>query len=221
MKAAIFDLMAPAYIDEARYILGRDKVVTSSQSCEVWDHSETGYSELLIPYSTGTLWDCRNQNDTVVAQWRLVFVLPLSIDQQTSRFKCPEDHVGLQSYAIWYEDWLSHWIHKQPEAGYYLIDFLPKYPHRVWGRQELEIRKKEQQASRVPEHIYTQSLISLAKVYNQDFYKSNVHWGVTGTICGRPMVLYSRSDGIRIWPIHSGFLGGNPATACLMRSSDF
>lgn len=218
------------YVDEAISILGGDKVVTCKQALEAFEFDRKNLgdsyrSQVLVPYDNETLRDFAILNKYGYADWRLVFGLPLSFREQ-------HDIIGTTPksqpyFAIDNDWWLNEcegvWAESQPEAGYYLIDFLARFSRDTWEDQDIKIVEMGPNFERADERVFSQALISIFKTRGGErLHPETFHWGRIKTSDGGLVLVngFNPECGLGIIRLPQ-FVSTCSAVVCVSRKSDF
>lgn len=170
--------------------LGEDRVLLQEDASAVWKtRTILPFTRLhTIPFDIGVFNRCAGENKKGIADWYFVFVHGFSLRAMweilgTKNFQ-NNDFFDLAS---------SWWIHRgwsriAPEAGYYLIDFKPRYGHPKnaqpwtkwlnWAEQEEMLKKDAPNCIRCHEATILEAAITLRKVKGE-WLLQEPHLGIT------------------------------------------
>lgn len=188
-------------IEKAIGILGSEKVVTADQALQAWGLSLEA-KNTQVNYSRGTLFTASLVNMAGGGDWRLIYILPISLREQ-------RDIIGVYlklqpcfSRHMW---WIldapeGKWAFNRPEEGYYLVNFKHVYAGNDWKVQQRKVDRFGT-SERTDEHAYCQALISIYRTHFDPLYVRANHWGryEVGNGCGRVLIDFHGRMGIRVY----------------------
>lgn len=165
-------------IAQALNILGDRNVLTADQVAKAWCR-EGQCLDQTIRYSEITLRECAEQNRQGLADWRLVYILGLSLREQhqirgTDHNCQPCFFNGLDWWLDKKEDF---WATQKPESGYYLIDFKGRCRWTSWQIKENEIKKLGSDYERAHEAIASEAVFSFYLTHQERLLEDWCHWG--------------------------------------------
>lgn len=165
-------------LERAIGILGSDRVVTAEQACAAFNQP-VPEGDIPIRYYSETLYAAAQQNSQGFTDWRLVYIMPLSIREQ-------RDIIGDSDQPRFYDqDWYQNksedgWANDKPVEGYQLIDFKGRFGETKWADQDTEIAKLGSIYERADEFAVSQAVISNFKASGdkeERLLEDVYHWG--------------------------------------------
>ena len=191
-------------------ILGQGKVVTAEQASKSWG-LETPKSA-TIRYGEETLRECAKENQSGQSDWRLVFINGLSLrEQREIRGTDKTKQSCFCNNDWWLKSCEDGWAKKNPQPGYYLINFRGQFANMNWHAQEKAIVELGPGFERCHEAIFAEAILTIYTVNNGERIAENWwHWGISATSYGhRVFVGLFDSGGLGVdltWHDHSGGL---------------
>ena len=184
-------------IQDCISVLGKDKVVTAGQAGEFWKRdAPTGLPIFLTESELATMAE---QNKAGAADWRVVFVLGMSLrEQYTLRGDDPA------AKPCFYKDWdwwrkpeQDGWATRRPGgAGYAVLDVKKRLHSMAIVTQDAELAKLGPDFFRADECDVTEAAFSVFGVHGELLLPGWYHWG-------RPVTTYRR----RVYVGHHGDSG--------------
>lgn len=202
MQVAVFDLLKRIEtVEEATEILGPKKVVTAKQAATAWGLTDFIPVNTQVKYTLGTLMCYGLTNNAGYSDWRLIYILPLSLYSQREIIGThpnPEPCFSVHQWWLVNEPAYS-WARRTPKEGYYLLNFTHEIKKNNWRLQQREIDRRRGIA-RVNEHAYFQSLISIYRVHADPLYRTAEHWGENKVGGARVLIDYRprNFNGLRV-----------------------
>lgn len=166
----------------ARKILGKDKVISGQQVAGVWRRSNP--DGVPIRYSEATLQQCARENASGATDWRLIYINGLSLREQREIRGTDVDYEPCFSAGAtwWLESEYNVWTMRNPDAGYYLVNFQGQLGDMTWDVQDAWVAELGGQFERCNEAVFAEAIQTIFMVNDgeriaEDWY----HWGATVT----------------------------------------
>ncbi len=169
-------------IQDVIKVLGKEKVVTTGQSGKFWKRdAPTGLPILLTESELAAMAE---QNKAGAADWRVVFVLGMSLREQ---FALRGDDPAAKPcfYKEW--DWWRKpeqdgWALRRPGgAGYAVLDVRKRLHGMAIVTQDSELAKLGPEFFRADECDVTEAAFSVFGVHNELLLPGWYHWGSSVT----------------------------------------
>jgi len=171
--------------------LGKEKVITMGQSAKIYDIKIS--QRVPIRYSEATIKRCSEENKKGKADWRLIFINGLSMQEQRQKWgvnsddymNCPDPKDPRPCFdkdnTWWLDEKESNWANFKPETGYYLLNFKPYFScmDMDWQRQESEIKKMGLQFQRCLVAVFSEAVFTSCKVNSEEIARHWKHWSDT------------------------------------------
>lgn len=198
----------PITEERAIAILGEAKVVTLGEVTQKWGKAPSETPS--VPFSEEVLGQCAKANGAGDADWRLVYVLGLSLREQRAirgadRAKQP----CFWTNTWWLEKAEDSWAIKRVEAGYRLLNFQFQFTNLDWKEQGKAIAKLGRNYERAEEQAIVETILSVFMVTGERLLETIYHWGHSRVSVGcRVVVGDFHSDGLSVaydWPDSRSF----------------
>lgn len=158
-------------IAEAYEILGASHIVPASDAAHRWGLPQPdAATSLPIRYRRETLERCAEENESAGADWRLVYVFGLSLNDAVQQITSVRPHIdNLRPVELRadrgprFEDAVQFdapWMSTHPEVGYYLVDLAPRFMGTDWYDQHHKLTALRSVA-RVPEAAFVEIAVSI------------------------------------------------------------
>lgn len=165
-------------LEDALRLLGKEKVVTYEQSYAAFKRPLPKGNVVVCP-NMGQIRKCAEQNKAGEHQWMLGYASALSFVSQRSILGVNRDCQPCYLRAIgWFlEPEEQAWAESIPEAGYYLLDMMPRWDKTGWKEQEVNIAGLGRDFVRADERVFSQIILANLKVTGQRLFQNVFHWG--------------------------------------------
>ena len=168
----------PPSLRQAGRILGKGKLIGLNQACRVWNLPKLEAMP-AIRYREETLVEAARQNQQQDTDWRLIYCHGMSLRRQREirgidQKKQPcfwED-----KSTWWLESKEDNWANQIQLAGYYLLDFQPRWPGINWNAQQTELEKLGENYERCCPHIFSEAIFTIFMVTRQRIAENWYHW---------------------------------------------
>ncbi len=183
--------------DRAIAILGKTKVVSANEVAGFWGQHEP--QQALLP-SEEILAQCAKENQAGKADWRLVYVLGLSLRAQrevrgVSRKKQP----CFYDNKWWLEPSEDAWAARFIDPDYQLLNFKLQSTGRNWQEQEEEVGKLGDNYERANETAVAEAVQSVFMSSRERLLGATYHWGhALGSGGHCVLVGYFGADGLYV-----------------------
>ena len=156
--------------DRAIAILGKTKVVTASKVAGYWGEHEP--QQVLLP-PEDVLTQCARENEAGIADWRLVYVLGLSLRvQREIRGVDRKRQPCFYNNIWWLESSEDSWAANFAEPGYRLLNFKIQFTRKNWQEQEEGIGNLGEDYERAHETAVAEAIQSVYMSCGECFLES-------------------------------------------------
>lgn len=164
--------------DERRAIaiLGKDKVVTRGEVAQGWGVEPP--EAPCPPFSDDDLRQCAQENKAGTADWRLVFILGLSLREQRELRGTDQDRQPcFDSNKWWLNESEDSWAAKRVKAGHHLLNLQLRFTDRNWQEQEEDIARLGEDCERAQETAVAEAVLSIFMTSRERLFDTTYHWG--------------------------------------------
>lgn len=177
----------PVSLKLAREILGKDKVISASQTAKFW-HKEIN-SRFPILYAEETLRECAEENARGEADWRLFFYVGTSFYEQLQWYSC--GHKDLPCFdgrgGLWWGKpafggggAAYSWVNDSLLPNYYLIDVRGRFANKSWEEQgKLIAQCGRQNVRRCDEFVFSEAIFTIFRAKEERIAENWFHYGKT------------------------------------------
>lgn len=163
--------------ERAIAILGKARVVTLGEVTQKWRRA---LSEIpSVPFSEEVLGQCAKENEAGDADWRLVYVLGLSLREQRELRGTDNCKPCFNTDTWWLEKSEDSWATKGVEPGYRLLNFKLQFRSMNWKEQRKAIAKFCRNDKRAEEQAVSEAILSVFMVTGECLLKLSYHWGIS------------------------------------------
>ncbi len=196
-------------VESAIDILGEKKVLTCNQASKMWEISVPPDLQ-SIPYDSHVLNELAMSNSQSLSDWRLVFLMSLSLRQQYAVLPDQFDP------NAWWIDCASDgdcpWVQQKTYLGYVLFDFQPRFDRMTYDQQVRSISQLGPTYEHAHGAAVVEAVLSIDYIHKEQLLQNHYHrcnFGVAGSCIPpdfHPVGVGPFSEGIAITILPKGLL---------------